>query len=617
MTTPAAQPFRFRFGSFELDRRAGELRRHGIKVRLQEKPLRLLEALLEHPGQAVTREELRGRLWAADTFVDVDNGLNTAVNKLRAALGDSADDAKYVETLGGRGYRFVAPVEALVVEPERKRSWRTALLAGSIVLAAGVATYYAAWSPAGSRTAHVRLAILPFENLTGDPDQDFFCDGLTEEMIANLGSLNPQRLSVIARGSVMRYKSRAQPLEAIGRELDVDYIVQGSVRRERNRVRISTQLTDISRRAVIWVRSYDRDLRDVLALQGEVALAVAGEIEGELALGVARNPRKTTPANFEAYEAYLRGRYFWNQRSAEGLRKAIEYFQEAVRLDPGYAAAYAGIAQSYGPLGYSGYVPPAEALAGMRGAVARALAIDNDLVEAHTARALLLAFHEWRLADAEPAFRRALALNTSDATARSWYAQYLIAAGRRDEALAESRRATELDPLSLWINSGFGSRLYWARRFDDAIAQCRKTLELDPAYFAARTCLALAYAQQGAHEEAVRELERAGAGGAQTSFVLADLGYVYARAGRSEDAHNVLTELTDRSAREYVPPYALALVHAGLGENGRAMEWLERAGDERSPRMVFLNVEPRFDGLRADPRFKRLVQRIALPARGR
>ena len=249
----------------------------------------------------------------------------------------------------------------------------------------------------------------------------------------------------------------------------------------------------------------------------------------------------------------------------------------------------------------------------MRAAVTRALAIDDDLADAHAARALLLAFHEWRLSDAEPAFRRALALNPGDATAHSWYAQYLSATGRNDEALAESRRAIALDPLSLRINSGHGGRLYWARRFDEAISHCRKTLELDPAYYGARTCLALSYAQRGAGAQAVRELERDGSGSAQTPSALADLGYVYARAGRSMDAHKVITELTNRSSREYVSPYALALVHAGLGENGRALEWLERAGEERSPRLVFLRVEPAFDGLRGDPRFDAIRRKLGLP----
>jgi tetratricopeptide (TPR) repeat protein len=249
----------------------------------------------------------------------------------------------------------------------------------------------------------------------------------------------------------------------------------------------------------------------------------------------------------------------------------------------------------------------------MRAAVTRALAIDDDLAEAHAARALRVAVLVWRLADAEPAFRGALALYPDDATAHNWYAQYLSATGRHDEALAESRRAIELDPLSLVNNAGFGGRLYWARRFDEAIGQCRKTLELDPAYFRARTCLALAYAQRGAHEQAVRELERDGSRRAQPPVVLADLGYVYARAGRSKDAYNVIAELTNRSAREYVPPYALALVHAGLGENDRALEWLERAGEERRPRLVVLSVAPAFDGLRGDPRFAALRKKLGLP----
>jgi tetratricopeptide (TPR) repeat protein len=257
-------------------------------------------------------------------------------------------------------------------------------------------------------------------------------------------------------------------------------------------------------------------------------------------------------------------------------------------------------------------VPPDEALAGMRAAVTRAFAIDDDLAEAHVARALLLAVHEWRLAEAEPAFQRALALGPSDATTHSWYAQYLSATGRHDEALAESRRAIELDPLSLVINAGFGSRLYWARRFDEAIAQGWKTLELDP-YFRARRVLAFAYSQQGAHEQAVRELESDGSGSARTPSVLADLGYVYARAGRTTDARMVITELTNRSAHEYVSPHALALVHAGLGEKDRALEWLERAGEERSPRLVFLGVEPAFDVLRSDPRFAAFRRKLGLP----
>jgi TolB-like protein/DNA-binding winged helix-turn-helix (wHTH) protein/Tfp pilus assembly protein PilF len=609
------QPSRLRFDSFELDRRAGELRKDGVKVRLQEKPMRILEALLENPGQPVTREELRGRLWAADTFVDFDNGLNTAVNKLRAALGDSAEDPTYVETLGRRGYRFVAPVDEVHVD--RRRWWRTALLAGLVVLVAGVISRQTLWSPDGSRRASVRLAVLPFENLTADPEQEFFCDGLTEEMIAKLCGLKPQRLSVVPRGSVMRYKRRAKPLEVIGRELDIDYVAQGSVRRDHDRVRISMQLTDLSRRAVIWARSYDRDLRNVLALQDDVARAVAREVEGAFALGAGRRADATTPANFEAYEAYLRGRYFWNQRSPEGLRKAIEHFQKAVELDPRYAAAHAGIAQAYGPLGYLGYAPPGEALAGMRTAVARALAIDDDLADAHTARALLLAFHEWRFADAEPAFRRALALNPVDATVHSWYAQYLIAIGRPDEALAESRRAAELDPLSLWIHTSWSIRLYWTRRYDEAIAQCRKTLELDPTYLGARRYLALAYAQKGAFEQAISELEQTASGSSQTPLTLADLGYVYGRAGRSADAHRIIAELTNRSAREYVPPYALALVHAGLGDNEHAVEWLERAYEERSPRLVFLNVEPMLDGLRSEARFERLVQLVGLASQGK
>jgi len=450
------------------------------------------------------------------------------------------------------------------------------------------------------------IAVLPLQNLSAEPDSDYFVDGLTDEIIRNLAGI--KGLEVRSRTSSFAFKGKRRDLRDVGQQLGVNLVVEGSIMRSGSKLRINAQLVQVAGDVPLWTERFDRDLKDVFAIQDEISRAIVSKLRLTLGRGQRRHD-----ISFEAYEAYLRGRYFWNQRSAEGLRKAIDHFQAAVRLDPGYADAHAGIAAAYGPLGYFGFVPPGEALAGMRAAVMRALAIDNELAEAHAARALLLAFHEWRLADAEPAFRRALALDPDDATGHNWYAQYLSAMGRHDEALAENRRAIELDPLSLWINGALGGRLYWARRFDEAIGQCRKTLELDPAYYRARTCLALAYAQRGAHEQAVRELERDRSGRAQPPVVLADLGYVYARAGRSHDARAVITELTNRSTREYVSPYALALVYAGLEENDRALVWLERAGEERSPRLVFLGVEPMFDGLRGDPRFAAFRRKLGLP----
>jgi TolB-like protein/Tfp pilus assembly protein PilF/tRNA A-37 threonylcarbamoyl transferase component Bud32 len=457
-----------------------------------------------------------------------------------------------------------------------------------------------------SPTERPIIAVLPLQNLSAEPDSDYFVDGLTDEIIRNLSAING--LEVRSRTSSFAFKDKPRNLRDVGQQLGVNLVVEGSIMRTASRVRINAQLVRVADDVTLWTERFDREVKDVFAIQDEISRAIVNQLR--LTLGRGRRRHDTS---FEAYEAYLRGRYFWNQRSAQGLRKAIERFQAAVQLDPGYADAYAGMAQAYGPLGYFGYAPPGEALAGMRAAVTRALAIDDDLAEAHAARALLLAVHEWRLAEAEPAFRRALALDPSDATGHHWYAQYLSATGRHDEALAESRRAIELDPLSLVINSGFGGRLYRARRFDDAIAQCRRTLELDPAYGGARRCLAHAYTQRGAHEQAVRALERDGSGRAQVPSALADLGYVYARAGRSKDARKVITELTNRTAREYVSPYEFALVYAGLEENDRTLDWLERAGEERTPRLVFLSVEPMFDGLRGDPRFVALRRKLALP----
>ena len=523
---------------------------------------------------------------------------------------------------------LAADVAALQPRPRLVRLAYAAVLAVASILVAGVGWEVAGRQMGSSSTPSALLAgfaglrpvrvvnvspaerpiiaVLPLQNLSAEPDSDYFVDGLTDEIIRNLAVI--KGLEVRSRTSSFAFKGKPRNLRDVGQQLGVNLVVEGSIMRSGSKLRINAQLVPVAGDAPLWAERFDRELKDVFAIQDEISRAIVSQLRLTLNRGQRRHE-----SNFEAYEAYLRGRYFSNQRSVEGLRKAIEHFQTAVQLDSGYADAYAGIAGAYGPLGFFGYVRPKEALAGMRSAVTRALAIDDDLAEAHAARALLLAFHEWRLADAEPAFRRALALNPGDASALSWYAQYLIATGRGDEALAESRRAIELDPLSLRINAGFGSRLYWARRFDEAIAQCRKTLELDPAYDLARRCLALAYAQRGAHEQAVRELERDGSGSARTPSALADLGYVYARAGRATDAHKVITELTNRSARQYVSPYALALVYAGLGENGRALEWLERAGEERSPRLVFLSVEPAFDGLRGDTRFAALRTKLGLP----
>lgn len=607
-----------RFGTFEVDFRAAELRKNGLRVRLQEQPFRILELLLERPGEIVTREEVRQRLWPADVFVAFDQSLNNAIKKLRAALGDPAENPRFIETVARQGYRFIAPVEPVRVTPRAaparrsQRSVWTAVLCLSALAVAYLVVHRTRLAP-GPPADRISLAVLPFKNLSGDPSQEYFSDGLTEEMITQLSTVNPRGLAVLARTSAMRYKHTQKGVDEIGRELRVQYLVEGSVRREKQRIRISAQLVRASDQIHVWAKNYERDLREILALQREVARDIANEIN--VSVGPAASPPRGTVAalNPAAYEAYIKGRYFWNKRTKDGLLKAIEYFQNAIRDEPDYAPAYDGLADSWIALGWYGYVPPKEAFPQANEAARKALSFDDSLAAAHTSLAFVRFNYDWSWSEAERGFQRAIDLDPDYPNAHHWYADYLSAIGRHEQAIAESERARQLDPLSPIINAWLGWRHYFARHYDAAIEQYRRSLELDPNFPPTHLVLGQAYEQQGRVSEALSELQRAEQLAHGGPLYVAALAHALAGAGRRPDAERQLRRLVNLSSAQYVPPVQISIMHAGLGDTHQAIEWLEKGIDERSAGMVWIKQDPRFDALRGDSRFQDIVRRLRFP----
>jgi TolB-like protein/Flp pilus assembly protein TadD len=604
-------------------------------MRLQDKPLQILTLLLEHPGDVVTREELQKRLWTGGIIVDFEHSINTAVKRLREALGDDAEHPRFIETLPRHGYRFIAPVEGgamqelplpttgprAVRESPLRRHWAVAVASGLVV--AVVAVLFAL-NIAGLRERVLRavgavrepplhiqsIAVLPLENLSRDPEQEYFTDGMTDALITDLAKISALR--VISRNSTMQYKGQRKPTPQIAKELNVDAVVEGTVLRSGNRVRISAQLIQANPEKHLWAESYERDLRDVLALQSEVAGAIANEIKIKVTPQEQARLANARPVNPDAHEAYLKGRYYWNLRTEGGLKKGIEYFQQAIEKDPGYALAYAGLADAYFSLADYGLMSPSEAYPRVKAAVLKALDIDETLAEAH--RPLSAALEcEWDWAGAEREIKRAIELNPGYATAHQSYAEHLSAMGRHNEAMAEAKRAQELDPVSPSINTAAAQVFFFARRYDEAIAQCRKTLELNAGFHTAHIYLCRAYEQQRLYDEAISECHKAMALDEGNPAPAANLARAYAAAGKRTEALKVLSSLKELSRQRYVSPYQMAYIYAALGDFNQAFAWLERAYQEGSPGLVFLKVDPRVDRLRPDPRFQDLLRRVNFP----
>ena len=608
------------FGTFQLDLNAGELHKAGVKVKLQDQPFRVLALLVTRAGQVVTRDELRQRVWPSNVYVDFDQGLNNAIKKVREALGDSADSPIFIETLARHGYRFVAAVSAAPARapgsrhPVGIRASRHGILYGAAAALLAALAYWALHGSvmrAGPSTGKVILAVLPFDNLSGDPDQEFFSDGLTEEMIAQLGKLNPERLTVVAPGSVVRYKGTSLSVDQIGRELHADYLVQGSVRRAPDRVRITVHLIQVPELTDRWTDSYDRELKDMLALQDSVARTIANQIH--VTLTPEQQSRPATRRNLDpgAYEAYLKGRYYWNKRTAEGMLKARVYFQQAINQDPGYGAAYSGLADCNSGLTWHGFTAPSETLPRAYAAALKAIEIDPQSAEAHASLALVL-HHKWDWPGAEAEFKRALQLDPRYANAHHWYGDYLSVRGRHDEALVEAKKALELDPLNLMIGTWVGLRYYLARRYDGAVEQGRNTVELDANFAAAHLLLGETYVQLGLHAKGLAELQSAAGLSGNSPLYLAQVAVAYAAAGRKAEALGIAAELQATSSQHYVSPYGLAQIYAALHDKDQTFKWLQTAYDDRAVWMTYLAVDPLFDGYRSDARFRDLLQRVRL-----
>ncbi len=636
-----------RFATYQVSLQSGEVRKAGLRIRVQQQPMRLLQILLEHPGEVLTREELSSRVWPNESFGDFDQALNIAVGKLRSALEDSAENPRFIETLPKRGYRFIANVSVLDADarpkmPEsvagdlpgsqekktepghtlqgtglavapKRRLWPTrgVIVALACVLSLSILSVWLFRSrghaPAGIRS----LAVLPLENLSGDASQNYFADGMTDELITDLAQISALR--VISRTSVMAYKGARRPLPQIARELNVDAVVEGTVLRSGDQVRITAQLIEASTDKHLWSQSYEGELRDTLALQSRVASAIADQIRINLTPREQAALKNVKVVNPEAYESYLKGRYFWNKRTADGLKAALAYFKQAIEEDPNYARAYSGLADTYALLGDWQYavMTPKEAFPKAKAAAIKALELDSSLSEAHTSLGYSLRAFDWNFDSAGKEFRQAIEINPGYATAHHWNAMNLGLLGRPKEALVEMRKAENLDPLSLIINADLAEFLLLTHSYDESVKQGRKIIEMDSTFAIGHKQLADAYLLKQMDKDAVEELQEAVRLSGGSPICIADLARAYAASGKMNEAVKLLNDLKKRSTASFTNAPKIAMIYASMGDNDQAIHWLERAYEERFNPSILLRSG--FDPLRSDPRFKDLMRRIGLP----
>ncbi len=649
----------YEFGPFRVDALRRLLLYEGNPVRLPAKAFEILLVLLEEKGRLVEKDELMRRVWP-DAVVE-ENNLTVNISALRRSLSESPGEHRYVVTIPGRGYQFVADVrqhggdharereeEALANhlsevsdEPgiaqgrqaggprgvadshplssaesfasEIKRpKYGVWLVLATLIATAFIVSYlgYSRYLAGSGKTGITSIAVLPFANKTGDPNAEYLSDGISESLINSLSQL--QGVKVIARSSAFTYKGKEVDLKEVANALGVEAILTGRVTQRGDNLLISVELMNASDKTQIWGEQYDRKMSDLLAIQREIAREIVEKLELKVS-GEEKGLTKHYTESNEAYQLYLKGRFYWNKRTPEALKKSIEYFNQAIEKDPSFALAYAGMADSYVVPAIR--LPPREAMPRAKAAAMRALELDETLAEAHTSLARVLAVYDWDWTSAEKEYKRAIELNPRYATAHQWYGGWLQVMGRYNEAIAERKKAQELDPFSLIINFELGLAFYAARDYDKAIEQFQKTLELDQNFRPPQVSLAAAYVQKRMYDEAIAGFRKASSvrEGGEFSLPLAGLGHVYAISGNKSEARRLLDELKQLSAQEHVPATSMALIYAGLGEKDQAFAWLEKGYQERLFQMQSLTAEPRWDSLRSDPRFQDLMRRIGLP----
>lgn len=658
MNAPSSSSARLRTGLFEIDCSSGELFKSGRKLPVQGQPFRVLAMLLERPGEVVTREQLQARLWPADTYVSFDEGLNTAIRKLRIALGDSADNPRFIETLPKRGYRFIAPVspvgeirgaggmrsefadtsqnaEALAPETgallndttnavfvKKAALWKLIFIcAAAVIIIAGGILLRSHFSPKPAPQKRVMLAILPFQNLSNDSAQEYFSDGLTEETITDLGQLSPEQLGVIARTSAMSYKHTQKTVGQIGQELGVDYILEGSVRREGGKARVSAQLIRVSDQTHLWAENYDRELQSVLDIESELGKTIAQQVQLNLTPQRERELAKLRTVDPEAYDLYLRGRYYWNQRTPPGIKESLGYFQQAIGKDPDFALAYAGLADAYNLSNIIGPLSPKESLPQAKAAAERAIQLDPSLAEAHAALGMEKSHYDFDFPGAEREFLKAIELNPNSAYAHLFYSNcYLMPMGRVQEAIAENKKALNLDPLSLPINNFMAMSYYFAGDYQKAYQQFQHTIEMDPTFSLAHDYLSGLLLVTDRYEEGIQEAEKSdllrGTSPQEASARAANALKAF-KSGGAKAFWEWNVNLLRRSKRPDGSVWAggMAMGYAMAGDKGKAFEWLNNAYEQREGQDITLvKVDPLLKNLHGDARFTAFLKRMGLPA---
>ena len=642
-------------GKFELDRGAYELRKAGRPLRLARIPMELLLLLLEHPDQLVSREQIAERIWGKDVFLDIDNGINAVVRRIRLVLEDDPEQPRFIQTVVGRGYRFIAPLQEAAPspavfpaaeahfpvsnrseqpvdmetdlqrpEPDSEsgktvpsgvtipgRSRRMIAISAVAFVFVIVALIAGRWFTR-NRGEIESIAVLPFANASGDPNMEYLSDGITESLINSLSQL--PRLKVMSGDSVFRYRGKERDAQAAGHELGVGAVLTGRIVQRGGDLWVSTELVDAHDNTHLWGEQYNRKLADLLSVQQEIVQQITDKLMLRLNGEEQTRLTKRYTDNSEAYQLYLKGRYSWNRRP-RGLLDGIKYFEQAIEKDPNYALAYSGLADCYAALATweGGTISPAEAMLKANAAALKAVEFDETLAEAHASLGYIRLHYDWNWPEAEKQFKRAIELNSRYATAHHWYSHYLMTMGQTEASLVESRRALGLDPLDLIVSGHQPWHYYYAHDFGRVIELCHDKLASDPQAFWVHFELGRAYEQKRMFKEAISELTTAATLQKDMTFAIAALGHAFAVSGQSEKAQQLLSNLKKLSNQRYVSSADIAMIYVGLGDNDHAFAWLQKAFLERSWYLVLLRVDPRLDSLRSDPRFQELVSRVGLP----